>query len=308
MINTDKSVYPPPNDPPASGSSQQRSGTVRFSEPPSTTFGHPSIADNRTTRQAPRDFAPAATQNSGRALGSRYSARDDSGPSSKKWSKPPPPPSSPISTAGPSIVPTGSLARGVSLIPVPQLSTKGKGPSTSDNSGANMVPSMDRARPSVDPQKMFGDPNNPTRVPAGLPSIHPQASRDRRPRQTGVTGSSDSFPPRSGFNNLPNDLSRPYLATGPTVSDKTNYPPAPPLAYRTAARFGAAADSSTGGTHGSSGGGSYIGGRPVSDGEPVETRYPHSDQAVVGEDEVENEEEEGEEIESASENESGSDE
>lgn len=206
----------------------------------------------------------------------------------------------------------GSLARGASSIPVPQLSTKCKGPSTSDNSGANMVPSMDRVRPSVNPQKMFSDPNNPTRVPAGLPSIHPQASRDCRPRQTGVTGSSDSFPPRSGFNNLPDDLSRPYLATGPTVSDKSNYPPAPPLAYRTAARFGAEAGSSTGGTHGSSGCGTYIGGRPASGGEPVETRYPHSDQAVVSEDEAEkekeDEEEGGEESESASESESGSDE
>ena len=127
-----------------------------------------------------------------------------------------------------------------------------------------------------------------------------------------MKGSSDSFPPRSGFNNLPNDLSRPYLATGPTVSDKSNYPPAPRLSYRVAAPSGAEAGSSTGGTHGLSKGGSYIGGRPASGGEAVETRYPHSAQAVVSEDEAEkekeDEEEGGEESESASESESGSDE
>ena len=186
-----------------------------------------------------------------------------------------------------------------------------------------MIPTMIQPRASGNPRKMFGGPNVPTRVPDRSSASLQQGSshqsgrterdyggqvgaQDRRSRPTGGTGGSESFPARTGLNNLPNTLSRPYPATGPVASDKSNYPPAPRLSYRVAAPSGADAGSSTGGNHGSSGSRSAVDDRPVSGRRSDTSRYPRSDKA--DEVEVEEEEGEGDESKSVSDSESGSDE
>jgi hypothetical protein len=267
---------------------QPRVATAQIAKQSSTRSRAPT-GDDRSTRRAAPDNTPAATRPSGRAPVSQYMS-----------SIPAPPPSSPVSTANRRAYSQNnddemdSLADRVRFIPVPQISTRSQTNSASRMTGTNTrstVPSKDQTRPSVNPQKMFGDPNLPTRVPDKLPSSQPRSSDDdrqrqgssgqsgtrtepdyggqvgspdRRPLQQGGTRGSGSFPTRtrSGLNMLPDTLSRPsqHQQSDTRTSGASNYLPVPRLSsrtnvsggYPTPAPYGVSTTSSTRGTQGSS--------------------------------------------------------